>query len=115
MNPWAIEALRDAGIDWRGHPPRGLDGLEATSWDAVITVCDDAKESCPILPGQPVQAHWGMPDPADVEGSDEEVRAAFLDAFSLLSRRIELLLALPLETLDRDARIAKLQGISSTH
>ena len=115
VNPWAIEALRDAGIEWRGHPPRGLDGLEASKWDAVITVCDDAKESCPILPGQPVQAHWGMADPADVEGSDEEVRAAFLDAFSLLSRRIELLLALPLETLDRNARAAKLQGISSTH
>jgi arsenate reductase (thioredoxin) len=115
VNPWAIEALRDAGIEWRGHPPRGLDDLGTGPWDAVITVCDNAKESCPILPGQPVQAHWGMADPADVEGSDEEVRAAFLDTFSLLSRRIELLLALPLESLDREARIARLQGISTTH
>jgi arsenate reductase len=56
-----------------------------------------------------------MPDPADVEGSDEEVRAAFLDAFSLLSRRVELLLALPLGTLDRDALRTKLEVIGTTH
>jgi arsenate reductase len=115
VNPWAVEALQDAGIEWRGHRPRSIDELPPQHWDGVITVCDNAKESCPVLPGQPVQVHWGMPDPADVEGSDEEVRAAFLDTFSLLSRRIELLLALPLESLDRDARIAKLQGISTTH
>jgi arsenate reductase len=115
VNQWAIDALRDAGIDWRGHAPRGLDALETTTWDAVITVCDNAKESCPIFPGQPVQAHWGMADPAQVEGSDEEVSAAFLDAFSLLSRRIELLLALPLNTLDRDALRAKLEVIGTTH
>ena len=115
VSPWAIEALRYAGIEWHGHPPRGLDGLDQQRWDAVITVCDHAKEACPFFPGQPVQAHWGMPDPADVEGSDEEVRQAFLDAFSLLSRRIELLLALPLDTLDRDARRARLQAIGTTH
>lgn len=115
VNPWAIEALRDAGIEWRGHPPRGLDGLDQQRWDAVITVCDNAKESCPIFPGQPVQAHWGMPDPADVEGSDEEERQAFVDAFSLLSRRIEQLLALPLHSLDHAACRAKLQAIGTTH
>ena len=115
VNPWAIEALRDAGIEWHGHPPRVLDGLDPTSWDAVITVCDNAKESCPLLPGSPTQAHWGMPDPADVEGSDEEVSVAFLDAFSLLSRRIERLLALPLGALDRDALRTKLEAIGTTH
>ena len=115
VNPWAIEALRDAGIEWRGHPPRGIDGLDRQQWDAVITVCDDAKESCPILPGQPVQVHWGMPDPADVEGSDEQERQAFFDAFNLLSRRIEAMLALPLESLDRAKRQAKLQRIGTTH
>jgi arsenate reductase len=115
VNPWAIEALQDAGIEWHGHPPRGLDAIADQPWDAVITVCDDAKEACPILPGQPVQVHWGMPDPAEVEGSDEEVRQAFLDAYSLISRRLEQLLALPLHTMDRETRRARLQAIGATH
>jgi arsenate reductase len=115
VSPWAVEALRDAGIEWHGHLPRGLAGLEQQRWDAVITVCDHAKESCPIFPGQPVQVHWGMPDPADVEGSDEEVRQAFLDAFSLLSRRIEHLLALPLHSMERAACRTRLQAIATTH
>ncbi len=115
VNPWAIEALQDAGIPWRGHAPRGLDEIEPRDWDAVITVCDNAKEACPFFPGVSVQAHWGMPDPAEVEGSDEEMRAAFLDAFNMLSRRIEAMLALPLESLERQALIAKLQAVATTH
>ena len=115
INAWAVEALRDAGIPWHGHSPRGLDGLGQQRWDAVITVCDDAKETCPVLPGQPVQVHWGMPDPADVEGSDEEVRQAFVDAFSLLSRRIEHLLDLPLHALRAADVRARLQAIATFH
>jgi len=114
VNPWAIEALHDAGIEWNGHPPRGLDGLETQQWDAVITVCDKAKEACPYFPGQPMLAHWGMPDPAEVEGSDEQVREAFFEAFLLLSRRIELLLALPIASLERMALEAKLRAIGTT-
>lgn len=111
VNPWAIEALRNAGIEWHGHPPRGVDGLDQKRWDAVITVCDKAKESCPIFPGQPMLAHWGMPDPADVKGSDREERQAFFDAFMLLSRRIDLLLALPFESLQHLALDAKIRAI----
>src|SRR4051812_40628203 len=59
VNPFAVEALREAGIDWRGRQPRGVDGLEKEAWDIVITVCDRAKEACPYFPGQPVLAHWG--------------------------------------------------------
>lgn len=103
VNPFAIETLRDFQIPWTGHPPRGMDGLERERWDLVITVCDNAKESCPIFPGQPVVAHWGMPDPADVEG--------FRDAFVLLSRRIDLLLALPFEKLERLALEARVRAI----
>ena len=114
VNPWAIETLREAGIEWHGHPPRGLDGLASQPWDAVITVCDKAKEACPYFPGQPLLAHWGMADPAEVEGSDEQVREAFFEAFLLLSRRIELLLALPVESLERLALQAKLRGIGTT-
>ncbi len=101
VNPFAVEVLAEAGIDWRGRTPRGMDGLDREHWDFVITVCDRAKESCPYFPGHPVLAHWGMPDPAEVEGSDDAKRAAFRDTFVTLSRRIDLLLALPVEKLER--------------
>ena len=69
--------------------------------DFVITVCDNAaKEVCPVWPGQPVSAHWGVPDPAAVQGSDEEVARAYRDAFLMLDRRISLFLSLPLASLD---------------
>jgi arsenate reductase (thioredoxin) len=111
VNPYAIETLREFGIAWGGHAPRSVDGLEREHWDFVITVCDGAREACPIFPRQPVLAHWGMPDPAAVEGSDAARRAAFREAFLLLSRRIELLLGLPLEKLARLAMEARLQAV----
>jgi arsenate reductase len=101
VNPLAIETLRGHGLAWSGHSPRSVDGLEREPWDFVITVCDRAKESCPIFPGQPVLAHWGMSDPADIEGDETAKRAAFRDAFLLIARRIDLLLALPIEKLER--------------
>jgi arsenate reductase len=101
VNPLAIETMRLHGLDWSGHSPRSVDGLEREPWDFVITVCDRAKESCPIFPGQPVLAHWGMPDPAEVEGDEAVKRAAFRDAFLLIARRIDLLLALPIDKLER--------------
>jgi arsenate reductase len=94
VNPYALETLREYGVPWTGHPPRSVEGLEGEAWDFVITVCDRAKESCPIFPGQPVIAHWGMPDPAEVEGDEAAKRAAFRDAFLVLSRRIDQLLTL---------------------
>jgi arsenate reductase (thioredoxin) len=113
VNPFAVETMREWGIQWAGHPPRGSDGLEREPWDFVITVCDKAKESCPIFPGQPVIAHWGMPDPADVVGDDDAKRAAFRDAFLLLGRRIDLLLALPIEELGRLALEARIRAIGA--
>ncbi len=101
VNPFAIEALRDAGIPWEGREPKGLDAVATEQWDFVITVCDRAREACPIFPGTPILAHWGMPDPAEVEGSDEEKRRAFRDTLVTLGRRIDLLLALPMDKLDR--------------
>jgi arsenate reductase len=68
----------------------------------VFTVCDSAaREACPFWPGQPMTAHWGVPDPAAVKGSPEEVERAYRDAFSILDRRIGLLLSLPLSTLEQ--------------
>jgi arsenate reductase len=95
VNPYALETLREFDIPWSGHAPRSIDGLEREQWDFVITVCDRAKESCPIFPGQPVLAHWSIPDPADVDGDDATKRAAFRAAFRELSRRIDALLAQP--------------------
>lgn len=111
VNPLAIETLREFDIPWSGHPPRSLQGLESEHWDFVVTVCDRAKESCPFFPGQPVLAHWGMPDPAEVQGDDEAKRAAFRDAFLLLSRRIDLLLALPFDKLQKSALHARVSAL----
>ena len=88
-------------------------GLRSKSWnefanpdapklDFVFTVCDNAaNEVCPVWPGQPMTAHWGIPDPAAVQGSSQQIERAFRDAFFLLDRRIGLFLSLPLSTLDR--------------
>jgi arsenate reductase len=103
VHPLAVEVLREHGIDWSGHRPKHVDELSETPWDLVITVCDQAKEACPVLPGQPVFAHWGVPDPAAVEGDDEVRRHAFRDTLQSLSRRIDLLLALPVERLEQRA------------
>ena len=111
VNPHAIETLREYSVPWHGHAPRGIDGLERESWDFVVTVCDRAKESCPIFPGQPIMAHWGMPDPAEVTGDDATKQKAFEAAFLLLSRRIDLLLALPIEKLERLALEARVRAI----
>jgi protein-tyrosine-phosphatase len=113
VNPLAIQALAEHGLAWAGHQPRGLDGLERDPWDFVITVCDKARESCPIFPGQPMLAHWGMPDPADVVGDEATRRAAFREALLLIRRRVELMLALPLEKLERMALEARVRAIGT--
>ena len=111
VNPLAIETLQEHGFPWTGHPPRGMEGLEREPWDFVITVCDKAKEACPIFPGRPVMAHWGMPDPADVVGDEAARRAAFRDALLVIRRRVDLMLALPLEKLERLALEARVRAI----
>lgn len=101
VNPFAIEALREVGIEWNGHSPRSVDDFMGEKFDFVITVCDKAKEACPVLPGHPIHAHWGMEDPADVEGTDADKSHAFAAARTLIARRIDLMLALPIEKLQR--------------
>jgi len=102
------EALRQLDL---AHIP--TTGLRSKSWDEfaavgapkmdfVFTVCDNAaKEQCPYWPGQPMTAHWGVPDPAAVAGTPEQIERAFRDAFSILDRRISLLLSLPLGSLEQ--------------
>ena len=112
VNPHAVEVLREAGIDWRGHQPRGLEEVEQQPWDMVITVCDRAREACPFFPGQPISAHWGMDDPAEVPGDEETKRRAFWNALQLITRRIDLLLALPVEKLERLALEKRVKAIA---
>jgi arsenate reductase len=113
VNPLAIATLSEHGFEWAGHQPRSMSGLEREPWDFVITVCDKAREACPYFPGHPVLAHWGMPDPAEVVGEETKRRAAFRDAFTLLRRRVELMLALPLETLERMALDGRVRAIGT--
>jgi protein-tyrosine-phosphatase len=104
VHPLALDTLRAHGLEWAGHPPQGIEQVLREPWDLVVTVCDHAKESCPLFPSAHTQLHWGMPDPAAAGGDDTAKRAAFRDAYLLLSRRIDLLLALPLERLERLGR-----------
>jgi arsenate reductase (thioredoxin) len=111
VNPLAVEALERYGYFWTGHPPRGLAGLEQQDWDFVITVCDRAKEACPLFPGQPVIAHWGMRDPASVEGTDEEKRRAFDEALLTIRCRLDLFASLPMDKLTRLALEKRVRAI----
>jgi arsenate reductase len=113
VNPFAIEALREVGIEWNGHVPRSVDGFMGEKFDFVITVCDNAKEACPVLPGHPIHAHWGMEDPAEVEGTDADKSRAFRSARTLIARRIDLMLALPIEKLQRVRLGKRLEDIAA--
>ena len=105
VRPEALREIEAAGLS--------ATGLHSKSWsefakpgaphlDFVFTVCDNAaNEVCPVWPGQPMTAHWGIPDPAVVQGSEEQIKQAFREAFFLLERRISLFLSLPLATLSR--------------
>ena len=107
VNPIALEVLSQRRIETSGFRSKNWDEFAragAPPIDMIFTVCDNAAgEVCPVWPGKPITAHWGVEDPAAVSGSDEAKRKAFVRAFSELSSRINLLLALPLEKLDRHA------------
>ena len=105
VNAHALELLEKNGIDTNGLRSKSWDEFArpgAPELDFVFTVCDNAAgEVCPIWPGQPITAHWGVADPAAVAGTDEDRRRAFLRAFKELSTRINLLMSLPVDKLDR--------------
>lgn len=119
VNPFAIELLQSKGLP--------TEGLRSKSWDEfakpgapfihfVFTVCDQAAaEPCPVWPGKPMTAHWGVPDPAAVEGSDDVKRKAFQDAFITLHRRISLFTAVPFNKLQGMALKQQLDAIGKTN
>jgi arsenate reductase len=118
VHPYALDLLRRMHFD--------VSGLRSKSWtefaqpgapklDFVFTVCDNAaNESCPLWPGQPMTAHWGIPDPAAATGTEPEVRLAFAEAFRLLSNRINIFVALPMRSLDALSLQRQLDAIGNT-
>ncbi len=114
VNPGAIELLQEKGISTEGLRSKSWDEFAvpgAPEIDFIFTVCDNAAgEACPIWPGKPATAHWGIPDPAHVEG-DEARRAAFKKAYEQLARRIQLFMALPINKLDKMTLKEKLAEI----
>jgi len=104
VNPYALRQLESAGLPTAGFRSKSWDEFAkpgAPQMNFVFTVCDNAaNEVCPIWPGQPITAHWGVPDPAVVAGSNEQIERAFREAFVTLERRIGLFLSLPLSSLN---------------
>ena len=93
VNPLAIEVMGERGIDISGHRSKHLDEFRAQPFDYVITVCDSAAETCPVFPGRAQRIHWSFPDPAAVEGSDAERRAAFREVREAIEARLRAWLA----------------------
>jgi arsenate reductase (thioredoxin) len=115
VNPFALELLSKNRISTTGLRSKNWDEFAvagAPKMSLVFTVCDNAAgEVCPIWPGQPITAHWGVEDPAAVQGTDDEKRKAFLKAFTQLATRINLLLNLPIDRIDRMALKTRLDEI----
>lgn len=115
VNPHALRQLEMFHFSTEGYRSKSWDEFarpDAPKLDFVFTVCDNAaNEVCPVWPGQPMTAHWGIPDPAAATGTAEQIERAFRDAYVTLDRRIGLFLALPLQSLDRLALQKAIQGI----
>ncbi len=118
VNPFAIKQLERVKLSTENLRSKSWSEFSASGapkLDFVFTVCDDAaNETCPVWPGQPITAHWGVSDPAKVKGSDAEIEKAFQSAFIVLSRRIDLFLSLRLDALDNLSIKSKLDEIGRT-
>jgi arsenate reductase len=105
VHPCTLDLLRKMNFDisrYRSKSWSEFTGPDAPRLDFVFTVCDNAaNETCPVWPGQPMTAHWGVPDPAAVTGNEAEIRLAFADAFRMLGNRISVFVNLPIRSLDR--------------
>jgi len=105
VHPYALELLKTLNHDTAFARSKDWEEFaqpDAPVMDFVFTVCDNAaNEACPVWPGQPMTAHWGVPDPAAVEGTEAEKRLAFADAYRMLNNRISIFVSLPLKSLDR--------------
>ena len=117
VNPHALQLLNSLGYDTVGFRSKSWNEFaksDAPKFDFVFTVCDNAAaEACPVWPGQPMTAHWGIPDPAEAKGTPAEVSMAFKEAYRLLNQRISIFSALPLRSLDRLTLMGKLRDIGA--
>lgn len=115
VHPVTLRVLDEVGIATGGLRSKAWDEFarpDAPQMDFVFTVCDNAAgEQCPVWPGQPMTAHWGIADPAAVEGPEDRQKAAFRDAMRYLRNRISIFIELPLESIDRMALASRLRGI----
>ena len=114
VNPLAVQVLKDVyDIDAGEARSKSWEEFKDVEFDFVVTVCDNARETCPIWPGQPIVAHWSSPDPAAVEGTDADKYRAFKDVAFQIIRRLQLFMSLPLDKLDRLKLAAATQEIGS--
>jgi protein-tyrosine-phosphatase len=117
VNPYALHLLESLHYNTDGFRSKSWDefaGPDAPRMDFVFTVCDDAAaEVCPIWPGQPMTAHWAMPDPAAVQGTPSEIGLAFAEAYRMMNNRITLLRNLPIDKLDRLTLQRRLEEIGA--
>ena len=118
IHPYTLDLLRKLNYDVSGLRSKSwkeFSGPDAPELDFVFTVCDDAaRETCPVWPGQPMTAHWGVPDPAAATGTEAEVRFAFADALRMLTNRINIFVSLPLRSLDQLTLQRQLDAIGKT-
>jgi len=118
IHPYAVDLLRKLNYNISGFRSKSWTEFarpEAPKLDFVFTVCDDAaKEVCPVWPGQPMTAHWGIPDPAAATGNEAEIRLAFADALRMLNNRISIFVSLPIRSLDKLALQKQLDSIGKT-
>lgn len=119
VHPYALDLLKKLHYDVSGLRCKSwqeFSGPDAPKLDFVFTVCDNAaKEACPFWPGQPMTAHWGVPDPAVATGTEAEVRFAFADALRMLTNRINIFVSLPLQSLDQLILQKQLDAIGKTN
>jgi arsenate reductase (thioredoxin) len=114
VNPLAVQVLKDVyNIDASEARSKSWEEFEDIEFDFVVTVCDNARETCPIWPGQPIVAHWSSPDPAAVDGTDAEKYRAFKDVAFQINRRLQLFTSLPLDKLNRLKLTAAIQEIGA--
>ncbi len=118
VHPYALDLLRKLHVDVTGLRSKSwkeFSGPDAPKLDFVFTVCDNAaQETCPVWPGQPITAHWGVPDPAAATGTEAEVRFAFADSLRMLTNRINIFVSLPLRSLDQLSLQKQLDAIGKT-
>ena len=114
INTGALATLKRHGLSTEGYSSKSMEAFENQSIDILISICDSAgKEPCPVFLGPAIRAHWGVEDPGHVEGTQEEIIAAFDKTFDILKRRVQAMIDLPIESMSKDEITAELKRIGT--